>query len=118
MNIKYNHKNIDSLEENVVEYIDQKINSVGNLIDVLDAKVEVSDRKESNKVFMKVSLFTTKGDEFQAKNHGITFFECIDIIEEELKKQIRRFKGKNRDLKKRGGMSIKKKLTIDENARF
>lgn len=118
MDIKYHYKNVESLEDNVVEYIDEKINSVGNLIDVLDAKIEISDRKENNKVFMKVSLFSTKGDEFQAKNHGVSFMECIDIIEEELKKQINRFKERNRDLRERGGRSIKKKMTIDENARF
>lgn len=118
MDIKYNYKNVESLEEGVVKYIDEKISSVGKLIEVLQVKVDLSDRKENNKVFMKVSVFTTKGDEFQAKNHGVSFMECVDIIEEELKKQIRRFKERNRDLRERGGRSIKKKLTIDENARL
>lgn len=118
MDIKYHYKNVEPLEENLTDYIEEKLESIEKLIEILEVKVDLSDRKENNKVFMKVSIFSTKGDEFQAKNHGVSFMECIDIIEEELKKQVRRFKEKNRDLRERGGRSIKKKMTIDEDARF
>ena len=118
MNVKYYYKNIEPLEKDITDYIEEKLQSIEKLIETSEIKVDLSDRKENNRVFMKVSIFTTKGDEFQAENHGTTFNQCIDIIEEELKKQVRRFKEKNRDLKERGGRSIKKKMSIDENARF
>ncbi len=118
MNIKYYYKNIDPLEKDVTNYIEEKINSVEKLLEISEVKVEVSNRKENNKVFMKVSLFSEKDADFQAENHGVTFNQCIDIIEEELKKQIRRFKEKNRDLKEKGGRSIKDKMSIAENARL
>ncbi|MCK4635850.1 MAG: HPF/RaiA family ribosome-associated protein [Candidatus Moranbacteria bacterium] len=118
MNPKYYYKNIEPLEEKITDYIEEKLASIEKILDILDIKIELSNRKENNKVFMSVKVYSKKGEKFQAKNHGTTFYECIDIIEEELKKQIRRSKEKNRDLTERGARSIKKKLTIDDGARL
>jgi len=43
---------------------------------------------------------------------------CIDEIKDELATQMRRKKKRMRDLMKRGARSLKKKLTIDDNARL
>ena len=118
MEIKYYHKNIESLEVDLQNYIEKKLSSVEKMVDVKIAKIEVSERR-NEKFFMAVTILAKNGDEFRAEhNNGISLNECVDIIENELKNQIRKSKGKAKDLEKRGGISLKKKMVIDENARF
>lgn len=117
MNIEYYHKNIETLDEELKTYIESKLESVEKISDFDKVKVEVSKRKDGS-FFMAVKIVAQNGEEFRAEQHGKSFEECIDIIEDELKPQIRKSKGKKRDLAERGGRSLKKKLTIDEDARL
>ncbi len=55
---------------------------------------------------------------FQATQKGFGLTEVMDEIEEILVRQILRKKEKIQDLRKRGSRSIRKKRTIDGNARF
>ena len=116
MNVKYYYKNTERFDEEMQSYVEKKLSSVEKMVDVRDIKVEVSERRDD--FFMSVTIFAKDGDDFRAENNGSSFQECIDIIEDELKNQIRRHKGKAKDLEKRGGMSLKKKMVVDENARF
>lgn len=116
MNIKYYFKNIDSLNEASKKYVEKKIESVANLILVEQIKIEIDRRKDG--VFHMSVQFDCGIDLFLAEDDDRNINACIDKIEDELKKQIRRNKKKNKDLKERGARSIKKKMTIDENARL
>ena len=115
MDVQYYFKNIDSLSEQDKEYIEKKINSVAELINVEKVKIEI----EKQKIFyhMSVQLDCVK-NVFYAKHEDKAINACIDKIEDELKKQIRRTKKKNKDLSERGGRSFKKKMVIDKEARF
>ncbi len=117
MNIEYYHKNIESLGSATREYIEDKLLSLDKLTDVRDVHVEVSQRKDGE-FFLNIVVRSDDGYEYRAEEKSPTVNACIDIIQDELKNQIRRDTEKARDLKRRGGRSIKKKMTIDENARF
>ena len=68
--------------------------------------------------YLNVSVRSDGGFEYRAEQKSQSVNACIDIIEEEIKAQIRRDTEKVRDLQRRGGRSIKKKMTVDESARF
>lgn len=117
MNIEYYHKNIDPLGEATRNYIEEKIASIGKMVEIRDVDIEVSQRKDDD-FYMNVTIRGTDGKEYRAEEKSLTVNACIDIIEDEIKSQVRREIQKQRDLARRGGRSIKKKLTIDENARL
>lgn len=117
MNIEYYHKNIASLGDATRDYIEEKLSSLEKLTDVRDVRIEVNQRKDGE-FYLNVSIRSVGGFEYRAEEKNPSVNACIDIIEEELKVQIRRDIEKARDLQRRGGRSIKKKMTVDENARF
>ena len=117
MNVEYYHKNIDPLGIATREYIEEKLNAIGKLDEMRDARVEVSQRKDGE-FYLNVSVRSESGEEYRAEEKSPSVQACIDIIQEELKKQVRSDTEKARDLERRGGRSIKKKMTIDEAARF
>jgi len=117
MNIEYYHKNIESLGSATRDYIEEKLSSIKKLTDVRDVRVEVSQRKDGE-FYLNISVRSNNGFEYRAEQKSQSVNACIDIIEEELKTQIRRDTEKARDLQRRGGRSIKKKMTVDESARF
>jgi ribosomal subunit interface protein len=117
MNVEYYHKNIDPLGGATREYIEEKLNSISKIMPMRDARVEVSQRKDGD-FYLNVSIRSERGEEYRAEEKSPSVNACIDIIEEELKKQVRSDKEKAIDMQRRGGRSIKKKLTIDEDARF
>ena len=117
MNIEYYYKNIDPLSDAPREYVEDKIGSIGKLTDVRDIYIEVSQRKDGD-FYMNVTVRAKNGNEYRAEEKSQSVQACADIIEDEIKGQIRRDTEKIRVLKRRGGRSIKKKMTIDENARL
>ena len=118
MKIEYFYKNIEPLGEASKNYIEDKIGSVSRLVTVRDAYVEVEEQPKEGSFSMSVTVRTKNGTEYRADEKALTVQACADIIEDELKGQIRRATEKTRDLKRRGGRSLKKKITIDENARL
>ncbi|MEN8252114.1 MAG: ribosome-associated translation inhibitor RaiA [Patescibacteria group bacterium] len=117
MNIEYYHKNVDPLGEATKEYIEEKLETLEKLTKVRKMRVEVAQEKNGD-FYVEVTVKSSGGFEYRSEEKCRDVNACIDIIEEELKTQIRRDTEKARDLKRRGGRSIKKKMTIDENARF
>lgn len=117
MNIEYYHKNIEPLGAASREYIEEKLEALDKLTEVRDVHVEISQRKDGD-FFMNVVVRSIDGYEYRAEEKSQAVQACIDIIQDELRNQIRRDTEKARDLRRRGGRSIKKKMTIDENARF
>ena len=117
MNIEYYHKNIEPLGSASRDYIEEKLEALSKLTEVRDVHVEISQRKDGE-FFMNIVVRSVDGYEYRAEEKNPTINACIDIIQDELRNQIRRDTEKARDLQRRGGRSIKKKMTIDENARF
>ena len=117
MNIEYYHKNIEPLGDATRSYIEEKIASIGKMTDIRDTNIEVSQRKDGD-FYMNVTIRATDGAEYRSEEKSMSINACIDIIEDEIKSQVRRDNERQRDLRRRGERSIKKKLTIDENARL
>lgn len=117
MNIEYYHKNVESLDDAVREYVEEKIMAIGKLTELRDAYVEVSQRKDGE-FYLNVVVRSVDGYEYRAEEKSQTVQACIDIIQDELRTQIRRDTEKARDLRRRGGRSIKKSMTINATARF
>jgi len=115
MNVNYHHKNVEPLGDASREYIETKLGSIEEMVTIKKTRVDVEQTKLG--FLLKVEL-SNDGHTYRAEQAGQSVNECIDIIEEELKQQIRRSTKKERDLKERGARSIKKKTVIDEAARF
>lgn len=115
MNVNYYHKNVAPLGDASRDYIETKLGSIDEMVTIKSARIEVEQTKLG--YLLKVELLND-GHTYRAQQDGQSINECIDIIQEELKKQIRRSTEKERDLKERGARSIKKKTVIDEAARF
>jgi ribosome-associated translation inhibitor RaiA len=63
-------------------------------------------------------VFDTPNNSYRASKQDKTITEAFDLVQEAIKKQIRRDKGRWQDLKERGRRSIRKRNSISDNARF
>jgi ribosomal subunit interface protein len=102
-------------------YIEKRLVSIQKLLKTKEmqggtAEVEIDKDKRS---FYRVELMVRiPGISYRSEEMSETIEGGIDKVEEEIKRQIRDGKEKEDTLMKRGARSIKKKLTIDEEARF
>ncbi len=115
--IVYYYKNVDAFNDATKDYIAKKMASVGKIVAVRDITIEASRRKNSD-FYLNVTVRAMDGSEYRATEHSQTVNASIDIIEDELKSQIRRDTTRQRDLEMRSARSLKKKLTIDDKARL
>lgn len=116
MNIKYLYKNI-TVDDNQREYIEKRLVSIDKLIEKI-TKVEVEvdmDKKGLRRV--EVMIHTPR-DLFRAEETTESIEGSIDLVVEELKTQITRKKDKIWTRIMRGARSVKKRMSIDKDARF
>jgi len=113
MNIEYYYKKIDPLGDASRKYIEEKLKAVEKLEKMRDARVEVTQRKDGD-FYLNVSMRSVHGAEYRAEQKHADVNAAIDIIEEEIKKQVRRNKEKMRDLSRKGGRLIKDKIRKGE----
>ena len=106
MKITYYHKNIDSLGAASRSYIEERIDHLARIKPLDSVRVEI-DRIKSGDFHMSVQVNCGR-DVFYADATTGDVQSCIDVVEEELKVQMRRKKKKIRDLMKRGARSLKK----------
>ena len=83
---------------------------------ILKSEVEV-DLDKKGKYRVEVMLHTPR-NMFRADNTTESIEASIDLVVDELQAQVTHLKDKLRTLKKRGAISIKKKIVLDEGARF
>lgn len=99
------------------EYILKRLERTVKLVDpVSEFEIEV-DRDKKGKFRVEI-MIKTPHNLYRAEETSISIEGSTDIVMDELETQIAREKEKNRDLKLRGSRSIKKKLVVDEAARF
>lgn len=116
MNIKYLYKNI-TLDDNQRDYIEKRLVSVEKLIEKI-TKIEVEvdmDKKGLRRV--EVMIYTPR-DLFRAEETTESVEGSVDLVVEELKTQITRKKDKIWTRIMRGARSVKKKMSVDKDARF
>ncbi len=99
------------------EYIEKKLQKINQLSkSILEFEVEIDKNKKGE---YRVELMAkTLRKLYRAEDVSESIEASTDIASDELSAQIVRDKDKIRDLKRRGARSIKKKIVIDDSARF
>ena len=116
MNTRFLFKGVD-IDERTREYILKRLERVVKLVDpVSEFEVEVSRDKKGK--FRVEIMIKTPHTLYRAEETSVSIEGSTDIAIDELESQIAKQKNRQHDLKLRGQRSIKKKLVMDEAARF
>jgi len=121
MNVRYLFKEV-KIDDRTQSYIENKVQKLGKFFRsyrkdaVVSAEAEI-DLDKKGKFRVEVMLRTPYMD-YRGEYTSESIEGSIDIVYESLESQIERDKDKITTLRRRGGRSLKKKMTLDENARF
>jgi ribosomal subunit interface protein len=106
------------IDERTEDYITKRLQIVQKLLTkITRIEVEIDIDKKKNKFRAEV-MIKTPYQMYRAEETTESVEGSIDMVAEQLKVQIRRDKDRVVSLRRRGGRSIKKKITIDKDARF
>lgn len=105
------------IDDRTESYIRKRLESILKILEKVN-HVEVEIDMDKKGKFRVEVMVETPYKLYRAEEVSQSIEGSVDILGEELSNQIKRDIEKQRDLKRRGGRSIKKKATIDENARF
>ncbi len=105
------------LDVRTKDYILKRLERIAKLVDpVSEFEVEIDlDKKGKFRVEIMVK---TPHNLYRAEETTTSIEGSTDIVIDELEGQINKQKNRSRDLKLRGKRSIKKKMVVDESARF
>ena len=99
------------------DYVEKRLGTMDKFVDdILKSEVEI-DLDKKGKFRVEVMLHTPR-NMFRADNTTDSIEASIDMVVDELQTQVTHLKDKLRTLKKRGAISLKKKVVLDEGARF
>ncbi len=105
------------IDERTEDYIKKRLATLEKLLDkILRVEVEIDLDKKGK--FRAEVMVKTPYQLYRAEETTESIEGSIDMVSEQLKVQIRKDKDRVVALRRRGGRSIKKKITIDQNARF
>jgi ribosomal subunit interface protein len=121
MNIRFLFKDV-KIDERTKDYVTEKVEKLGKFFRALSEDAEVSaeveiDMDKKGKFRVEVMLHTPHQD-YRGEDTTISIEGSIDSVYEELENQIQKDKDRITTLQRRGGRSIKKKMVVDEGARF
>ena len=116
MNVSFSFRGVE-VDEQTQRYVVKRLNRLVKLVDPVSAStIEISiDKKGKFRVEIMVK---TPQSLYRAEEITESIEGSIDIVIDELEKQIYQRKNKKRDLKIRGKRSIKKKVVYDKASRF
>lgn len=105
------------IDERTEEYIRKRLITLERILDkILRVEVEIDlDKKGKFRVEVMVK---TPYNLYRSEETTQSIEGSVDIVEEELKNQIRKDLERVRTIRTRGRRSIKKNLVIDKNARY
>lgn len=116
MRIRYFYKNL-TVDKKTVEYIEKRLFKAERLLEkIIQMEVEVEKDKKGLyrvEVMIKVPRKLYRAEEISQSVEG-----SVDMAGDELQAQIRRDKERVQAIRERGARSIKKKFSLDKNARF
>ncbi len=99
------------------DYIEKRLSTLDKFIENITlSEVEV-DLDKKGKFRVEIMVHTPR-NMFRADNTTESIEASTDMVIDELQVQIIHLKDKLRTLKKRGAISLKKKIVLDEAARF
>ena len=116
-NLKFLFKGIE-IDGRTQAYIEKRLSSLDKkfMETVTHTEVEV-DLDKKGKFRVEVMIRTPR-NLFRSENTTESVEASIDLTVDELEEQIVHQKDKFRTIKKRGAVSLKKKMVVDEKARF
>ncbi len=115
-NMRFFFKGV-AVDQKTRDYIEKRLSGLDKFVDnILKSEVEI-DLDKKGKFRVEVIIQTPR-NMFMADNTTDSIEASTDMVVDELQKQITNFKDKLRTLKKRGAISLKKKVVVDESARF
>lgn len=116
MNIRYLLKQ-NKVSFQTKNYIEKKLKSLAKILkNILQAEVEINLNKKGK--FRVEVIIKTPYKIYQSEETSDSIEESVDIVEREIKDQIIKDRGKIKTMKKRGRISLKKKMVLDEKSRF
>lgn len=115
-NVRFMYKNV-KIDDKTRDYILKRLESVDKIIEIILQKEIEIDLDKKGKFRVEV-MIKTPYDLFRAEETTESIEGSIDLVVDELKIQVVREKDKRKTLVKRGARSIKKKIVVDESARF
>lgn len=106
------------IDERTEDYIRKRLLTIQKFLPkILRVEVEIGIDKKKN-LFRAEVMVKTPYKLYRAEDTTESIEGSVDSVVEDIKTQINRDKDKMVTLRRRGGRSIKKKIAIDENARF
>mgnify|MGYP001114266665 FL=1 len=116
-NVRFLYKNVE-IDERTRDYILKRLEGVDKVVDnILHKEVEIDLEEKTNKFRVEV-MIKTPYDLFRAEDTTESIEGSIDMVVDSLKIQAVKDKEKRKTMIKRGARSIKKKIVVDEGARF
>jgi ribosomal subunit interface protein len=105
------------IDDRTKTYVEKRLETLDKFIEnILKTEIEI-DLDKKGKFRVEVMVHTPR-NKFRADETTDSVEASIDIVTDELQNQITHTKDRLRTLKKRGAMSLKKKMVIDGEARF
>lgn len=115
-NVRFMTKGVNA-DDRTKEYILKRVETLDKFVgDVIQTEIEVEMDKKGK--FRVEVMIKTPRHLFRAEETTESIEGSIDLIVDELQAQAVDAKDKVRTLRERGARSLKKKVVIDENARF
>lgn len=115
-NTKFFYKGVE-IDERTKEYVEKRLGTLDKFIDnILKTEVEI-DLDKKGKFRVEVMIHTPR-NMFRADDTTDSIEASTDMVVDELQDQMTHMKDKLRTLKKRGARSLKKKMVVDNGARF
>ncbi|MBD3300553.1 MAG: hypothetical protein GF347_04325 [Candidatus Moranbacteria bacterium] len=112
------YQNGTTIDEKQKKHFDQKLTKLDKYLTNPNITIELEIEKDKKGLFRAEIQTKIPGQRYIGEEEGTTPEEAFDLAIESLKNQIRRDKEKRRTLQKRANLSIKKKMSIDDKARF
>lgn len=117
MKTRFLFQGVELNEEEMV-YITKRLSRIEKLLDPV-SKLEVEvDRDKKGKFRVEVMVRVPRKKLFRAEKMSESVEGSTDMAVDDIERQITEEKDRHDALVRRGARSIKKKLTIDEKARF
>lgn len=106
------------IDERTEDYIRKRLLTIQKFLPkILRVEVEIDIDKKKN-LFRAEVMVKTPYKLYRAEDTTKSIEGSVDSVVDDIKIQVNRDKDKMVTLRRRGGRSIKKKMAIDENARF
>lgn len=115
-NVRFFFKGVE-IDERTRLYIEKRLSTLDKFIEnILKLEVEI-DLDKKGKFRVEVMAHTPR-NMFRADETTDSIEASTDLVVDELQDQMTHMKDRLRTLKKRGAMSLKKKMVVDGDARF